>query len=150
MIDWEEIVRMQATQKAGDPTLEELRWQNQVHQARQVIATGMAYNLVGAIARRRSINCSTIARKRAGGACQLRRWMKARLERKASITPAIRRAVRVTTTTTLQKAARSDTDSPMLIPTETGQRKFRVQQSEGDLPVPNGAKHTIYSEAIFG
>jgi len=42
---------------AGEQILEELRWQKQVQQARQVIATEMAYNLDGAIWRMRTVNC---------------------------------------------------------------------------------------------
>ena len=76
--------------------------------------------------------------------------MKARLARKASIAPAIRRAVRTVTAATPQKATRSDADSPMLIPQGEVRRSLPEQLSEGDVPVPDGAKHTIYGEAIFG
>jgi len=42
---------------AGEQAIEELRWHNQVQGARQVIATEMAQNLVGAIIRLRTQGC---------------------------------------------------------------------------------------------
>ena len=42
---------------AGEQVIEEMHWRNQVHQAREVIASEMTYNLVGAIGHIRSLGC---------------------------------------------------------------------------------------------
>ena len=42
---------------AGEQVIEELRWHNQVQEARQVIATEMAQNLAGAVLRLRTEGC---------------------------------------------------------------------------------------------
>ena len=43
---------------AGEQALEWNHWRNQVQEARTVIATEMAYNLVGAIAHMRALECT--------------------------------------------------------------------------------------------